>query len=116
LATDAVKSAYEGLKAIIHRKWGADAPISSAINAVEKDPQSKAQAAVLEEKVAGVQATQDTEVLRALHQLVEQLKASGASNAVSHIQFNMSGGLVQGVAGSSDVHITTMNFNAPPKP
>jgi len=56
LASDMVKSgvkdAYEGLKAVIRRKWGDAAPISKAIAAIEEDPNSKAQAAVLEEKVA----------------------------------------------------------------
>ena len=54
LASDVVKSsvkdAYEGLKAVIRRKWGDTAPISKAISALEEDPNSKAQAAVLEEK------------------------------------------------------------------
>ena len=49
-----VKDAYEGLKAVIRRKWGEAAPISKAIAAIEEDPTSKAQAAVLEEKVAAV--------------------------------------------------------------
>jgi hypothetical protein len=116
LASDAVKSAYEGLKAVIHRKWGETAPISKAISAIEEDPNSKAQAAVLEEKVAAVKATDDAEVAQALHQLVEQMKERGVGGeAVGKIQFNMSGGVVQGVAAAQNVHIGTMNFGAPPK-
>src|ERR1700674_4368246 len=75
LASDMVKSgvkdAYEGLKPVIRRKWGDAAPISKAIAAVEEDPNSKAQAAVLEEKVAAVKAIDDGEVAQALRQLVE---------------------------------------------
>ena len=78
LATDVVKSgvkdAYEGLKAVIRRKWGETAPISKAIAAVEEDPTSKGQAAVLEEKVAAVNASGDAEVAQALRQLVEAMK------------------------------------------
>jgi hypothetical protein len=44
-----VKDAYDNLKAVICRKWGEAAPISRAIAAIEEDPQSKAQAGVLEE-------------------------------------------------------------------
>jgi len=48
LASDMVKSsvkdAYEGLKAVIRRKWGDTAPISRAISSHEEDPKSKAQA------------------------------------------------------------------------
>ena len=111
-----VKDAYDNLKAVIRRKWGETAPISKAITAIEEDPESKAQAAVLEEKVAAVEATADAEVTQALHELVEQLKANGiGGEAVARIQFNMSGGVVQGVAGAENVHIGNMNIGAPPK-
>ena len=120
LATDMVKSgvkdAYEGLKAVIRCRWGEAAPISKAIAAVEDDPTSKAQAAVLEEKVGAVRATEDAEVAQALRQLVEQMKTHGVGGeAVAKIQFNMSGGVVQGVAGAEDVQIGSMTFGAPPK-
>jgi hypothetical protein len=120
LASDMVKSgvkdAYEGLKAVIRRKWGESAPISKAIAAIEEDPSSKAQAAVLEEKVGAVKATDDAEVAQALRQLVEQMKAhSIGGEALARIQFNMSGGVVQGVAGAENVQIGSMTFGATPK-
>jgi len=120
LASDMVKSgvkdAYEGLKAVIRRKWGDAAPITKAISAIEEDPTSKAQAAVLEEKVAAVKATGDAEVAEALHQLVEQMKTHGiGGEAVTRIEFNMSGGVVQGVAGAENVQIGSMTFGSPPK-
>ena len=111
-----VKDAYDNLKAVIRRKWGETAPISKAISAIEDDPTSKAQAAVLEEKVAAVKATEDAEVAQALCQLVEQMKTHGiGGDAVAKIQFNMSGGVVQGVAGAGTVQIGSINFGAPPK-
>jgi len=110
------KDAYESLKAVIRRKWGEAAPISKAISAIEEDPSSKAQAAVLEETVAAVKATDDAEVTQALRQLVEQMKTHGiGGEAVAGIQFNMSGGVVQGVAGAENVQIGSMTFGAPPK-
>jgi len=116
LATDAVKSAYEGLKAVIRRKWGESGSVSKAITAVENDPASKAQAAVLEEKVAAVEATKDQDVAQALYKLIEQLKAHNAGGgAISQIRFTMTGGVVQGIAGSENIHINSMNFGAPPK-
>jgi len=111
-----VKDNYEGLKAVIRRKWGDTSPISKAISAIEEDPKSKAQAAVLEEKVSAVKATEDAEVVQALRQLVEQMKTHGiGGEAVARIQFNMSGGVVQGVAGAENVQIGSMTFGAPPK-
>jgi hypothetical protein len=120
LASDVVKSgvkdAYEELKAVIRRKWGDAAPISKAIAAVEEDPKSKAQAAVLEEKVGAVKAAEDAEVAQALRQLLEQMKMHGiGGEAVARIQFNMSGGVVQGVAGAENVQIGSMTFGTPPK-
>lgn len=120
LASDMVKStvkdAYEGLKAVIRRKWGDTSPISHAISAMEADPNSRAQSAVLEEKVRAVKATEDAEVTQALRLLVEQMKTHGiGGEAVARIQFNMSGGVVQGVAGAENVQIGSMNFGAPPK-
>jgi hypothetical protein len=111
-----VKDAYEGLKAVIRRKWGEGAAISKAIVALEGAPQSKAQAAVLEEKVGQVKATDDTEVAQALHKLIEQMKTDGVGGeAVARIQFKVSGGVVQGVAGAENVQIGSMTFGAPPK-
>lgn len=111
-----VKDGYDNLKAVIRRRWGEGAPISGAITALEEDPQSKAQAAVLEEKVNQVKAADDAEVAQALHKLAEQLKADGVGGeAVARIQFNMSGVVVQGVAGAENVEIGSMTFGAPPK-
>lgn len=111
-----VKDAYEALKAVIRRKWGDTAPISKAVSALEGDPASKAQAAVLEEKVAAVKATDDPEVAQALRQLVEQMKTHGiGGEAVARIQFTMSGGVVQGIAGAENIQIGSMTFGAPPK-
>ena len=116
LVKSSVKDAYEGLKSVIRRKWGDGHPISKAITAVEADPKSKAQAAVLEEKVAAVSATEDADVAKALHQLVEQMKTHGiGGEAVAKIQFNMSGGVVQGIAGAENVQIGSMTFGAPPR-
>lgn len=104
LAADTVKSAvkdsYEGLKGVIRRKWGDTGPLSKAISALEENPRSKGQAAVLEEQMVAAKAAEDAEVLQALHQLIEQMKAHGIGDeSVARIQFTMSGGVVQGVAG-----------------
>jgi hypothetical protein len=120
LAADTVKStvkdAYDGLKAVIHRRWGDAAPIAKAISALEEDPKSMAQAAVLEEKVGAVKATEDTEVAQALHRLVEEMRAYGiGGEVVADIQFNISGGVVQGIVGAKNVRVKNMNFGTPPK-
>jgi len=119
LATDtlksAVKAAYEGLKAVIRRKWGEAGPIK-AISALEEDPKSKAQAAVLEEKIRDAKANEDAEVLEALRRLLDEMKAHGSGEeATAKIQINISGGNAQGVVGAESVHIGSMTVGAPPK-
>jgi phosphoribosyl-ATP pyrophosphohydrolase len=111
-----VKDAYESLKAVIRRKWGEAAPISAAIAAIEENPSSKVQAAVLEEKVEAVKATSDAEIAQALYKLIEEMKKHGVGgDAVAKIRFIMTGGVVQGVAAAENVQIGSMNFGAPPK-
>ncbi len=112
-----IKDAYEGLKAVIRRKWGDTAPISKALSALEEDPKSKAQAAVLEEKVQSVNATEDAEVAQALHRLIETMKSHNVGGeATARIRFTMSGGVVQGVAAAENVTIGSMTFSTPPSP
>ena len=114
--TSAVKDAYDGLKAVIQRKWGEAAPITKAVVALEENPSSKAQAGLLEEKVASVKAAEDPEVLQALQKLVEEMKAQGVDDGVvSSIQFTMNRGVVQGVAGAGTVNLGSQTFGAPPK-
>ena len=111
----AVKDAYDGLKAVIRRKWGDTAPISKAVDALEADPGSKAQAAVLSEKVEQTKAANDSEVIDALKALVAQMETHGMKpSAGADVQFTMTGGTVQGVAGAGSVEIGTQTFGTPP--
>jgi hypothetical protein len=112
-----VKDAYEGLKAVIRRKWGESAPISKAISALEEDPRSKAQAGVLEEKVDAVKAADDAEVAKALQALIEELKAhdSARHEPVTGTQLNISGGTQTGIIGAGTVNMGSMSFGSSPK-
>jgi hypothetical protein len=97
---DAVKSAYEGLKTVIRRKWGEAAPISKAIKAAEEDPTSKAQAGVLAEKVEAIKASEDGDVMKALQELLAVLKTDGiGGEAIARIQLNITGGTQTGMIG-----------------
>jgi hypothetical protein len=120
LASDMVKSsvkdAYEGLKAVIRRKWGDAAPVAKAIAALEDDPKSKAQVAVLEEKVEAVQASEDAEVRQALQILVERMREEKiGGEPVARIQVAVSGGVAHGVIGAENVHIGSLSFGHPPQ-
>jgi disulfide oxidoreductase YuzD len=106
-----VKDAYEGLKAVIRRKWGDSSPMAGAVDALEANPKSKGQAAVLSENVAAANAMADTDVMQALGKLVDELKKEGVGGkAVEGIGINITGGSVQGVVGAENVSIGSMNF------
>jgi hypothetical protein len=101
---------------VICRKWGGTSPISKAIFALEEDPSSQTQAAVLEENVRAVQAANDAEVAQALRKLLDQMKTHGVgAEAVTRIRLHMKGGVVQGVAGAENVQIGSMTFGDLPK-
>ena len=77
LVKSSVKDAYAGLKSIICRKWGDTSAVAKSVDALEANPKSKGQAAVLSEHVNAVNAMADVEVMQALAKLVDALKKEG---------------------------------------
>jgi disulfide oxidoreductase YuzD len=114
LLKSSVKDAYQALKAVIRRKWGETSPIAKSVDTLEANPKSKGQVIVLAENVAEVNATGDTEVMVALARLLEELKKEGiGEKTLTEYVIDISGGNVQGVIGSKDVSIGSVNFGAP---
>jgi hypothetical protein len=111
LVKSSVKDAYEGLKSVIRRKWGATSPLAESVSAMEASPKSKQQAAVLAENISAANATADAEVMKALVQLVNELKKEGiGGKAVAAITISITGGSVQGVVGAENVSVGSMSF------
>lgn len=108
-----VKDAYEGLKAVIGRKWGESGPIK-AIVALENDPKSAALANVVKQEILAAKANIDPDVRDALRLLLREVKAYRTGSS-SKIQVNVMGGTVQGIAGAGKVEIGSMTFGEPPK-
>jgi hypothetical protein len=115
LVKSSVKDAYAGLKSIICRKWGDTSAVAKSVDALEANPKSKGQAAVLSEHVNAVNAMADVEVMQALAKLVDALKKEGiGGESIAQIAINIAGGNVQGVVGAQNISIGSMNFEAPP--
>jgi len=113
LVKSTLKDAYDGLKAIIRRKWGEAGHLPKAVEDLEANPKSRGQVAILAEKVAETKAVEDTDVMQALAKLVAELKeARIGGEAVADIAVHIIGGTVQGVVGAREVSIGSMNFGA----
>ena len=83
LAEPAVKDAYEGLKALIVRKLGAQSQVASAIQDLEKEPTSEGRRLVLREKVAASGVDKDDEVTGAAKAVIA---AAGTQSGTSVVQ------------------------------
>src|SRR5258708_1872197 len=120
LASDLLKSsakdAYEGLKAVIRRKWGDASPLAKSVDALEASPKSKDHATVLAENVAKANATADTEVMQALAKLVDALKEGGiGGEAIARIAINITGGPGQGILGPENSSVWCLSVGGPPE-
>ena len=113
LIKSSVKDAYEGLKSVIVRKWGATSPVAKSVSDLEANPKSKGQAIILSENVAAAKLTSDTEVMQALAELLAALKREGlGGKAIATITINISGGTVQGIVGAENVSVGSQSFSA----
>jgi disulfide oxidoreductase YuzD len=74
LAEPAIKDSYEGLKAIIVRKFGTHHEIVRAVDNLEKKPDSAGRKETLKEEIVGSGAVADTELLAAANSLLARLK------------------------------------------
>lgn len=93
----AVKDAYDGLKALIVRKFGAKAEVNTAIASVEKKPDSTSRKGVLEEELKVAGADRDEELLKQAEAFLALLQKSGAQSDISYTATNTgSGAIAQG--------------------
>lgn len=73
----AIADAYNGLKAVIRRKWGEQSELAQAVSSLESNPDSAGRQTTLAEEVTAAAADEDAEVLAALRALEEKLAAHG---------------------------------------
>jgi hypothetical protein len=114
LVKSSVKDAYEGVKSVIRRKWGATSSIAKSVDALEADPKSKRKATVVAKNVTKANATADVEVRQALAKLVDELKKEGlGGKAIKAMTINIKGDF-QGVVADK-VSVGSMNFGVQPR-
>lgn len=74
LAEPAIKDAYDGLKAIIKRKFGAHHEVVQAVENVERKPDSSGRREMLKEEIASSKAEADPEIVAATQALLQKLQ------------------------------------------
>lgn len=80
---DAVKSAFNGLKALIAKRFGGKANVESAIASVEQKPDSDNRKGVLKEELEAAGVDKDEEVLKLVQSFLALLEKNGVQTGVS---------------------------------
>jgi hypothetical protein len=80
---DAVKSAFNGLKALIAKKFGGKADVVDAVTKVEQKPESAGRKETLKEELQAAGADQDKELLAEVQKFLKLLEEKGVSTGVS---------------------------------
>ncbi len=107
----AVADAYQTLKGLLTRKFGASSEVVQAIDYLEAKPESAGRQEMLQEEVLTVNAEQDHEVLAAASQVLALAGSQQAAVSKFTIQNNAP---VQGQT-IGDHHTITQQFEEGPK-
>ncbi len=101
-----VSDAYNRLKELLKKKFGAKSKVLKAVKDLEANPKSTARKEVLKEEVAATKAHQDKELLRAAQTLLKSVKTLSDGDQI-----------IQTAIGDQNIQIAgdgnTVNVNAP---
>lgn len=84
VAAQAVKDGYAGLKALIIRKFGGKGDVQTAVEQMEKKPDSEARQELVKEELQTAGADQDDEILNQAQVLLELLKQHDAQTVTTY--------------------------------
>jgi hypothetical protein len=107
MGVKAVGDAYEGVKALVLRKFGADSDLADAVKKLEKQPDSKGRQDTLKEDAEAAGADKDEEIIKAAQALLDAVKAQpGGEKAVRDIINQQVSGSGHIFSGSGNVTVT----------
>ncbi|CAK8719162.1 MAG: hypothetical protein CDV28_1265 [Candidatus Electronema aureum] len=107
LGVKAVGDAYEGVKALVQRKFGADHKMTKAIEELEQEPDSDGWKLVLQEAAKKAGADKDAEIMKAVQALLDAVKAQpGGEKAIQQIINQQVSGSGHIFSGSGNVTVT----------
>ena len=103
----ALVDTYQGLKAMLQRKFANNSEVVEAVDKLEKKPDSEGRKGMLKEELEDTGVDQDPEVRQVAQELLKQLKAQPGGEA--HIQNAVGSYIAQADHGSS----AEVNINRP---
>lgn len=96
-AGQAVKDGYSALKSLIVRKFSRKGAVASALDGLEKKPDSESWKAMLVKELTEAAAERDTELLQKAEELLALLKEHGPKpGSGSHAEVHGDGAIAQG--------------------
>lgn len=106
LGVKAVGDAYEGVKTLVLRKFGAESDLADALKKLEKQPDAKWRQDALQGESEAAGADKDEEIMKAAQALLDAVKAQpGGAEAVQNIVKQIVIGKKNIVAGVGDINI-----------
>lgn len=106
LGSAAVLGAYQAVKTLVQRKFGAEHKMTKAIEELEQEPDSDGWKLVLQEAAKKSGADKDEEIIKAAQALLDAVKAQpGGEKAVQQIIKQITIGDKNIVAGVGDINI-----------
>lgn len=103
LAEPAIKDAYQGLKSLIVKKFGAQHEVVRAVENLEQKPQSTGRQQTVQEEVKSAAVEKDDQIVAAAQSLIEKIKAQPGGEA--HIQQIVTGNR-NIFSGTGDINIS----------
>lgn len=93
LSKDAIKDGYNALKSSLKKKIGSESELVSAVNQLEKNPDSKDRQTTLQEKVEKAKVNNDPEILQLAQNLLKKLEDEpSGQQIINQIQTNTASG------------------------
>uniref|UniRef100_UPI00405690B1 hypothetical protein n=1 Tax=Candidatus Electronema sp. TaxID=2698783 RepID=UPI00405690B1 len=107
LSSAAVLGAYQAVKALVQRKFGAESELADAMKKLEQKPDAQARQQLLKEEAEAAGADKDEEIIKAAQALLDAVKAqTGGAEAVRSIVHQQVTGDGNIFSGSGNVTVT----------
>ena len=109
VAEKGLVDAYNGLKALLQRKFGSESRLAKAVDDLEAKPESEARKGVVREEAAEAKANENAELVRVAQTLLDQLKAQPGGQTILTATGDY---IAQAAHGST----ASVNINRPDEP